>query len=266
LRLLFIGDIIGKPGRVMVKHHLAKIREKYSVDFVVANYENTSHGFGMTPKNYKEIKNAGIDVMTGGNHSFDKKEIFQLLENEPILRPLNMYEELPGRGIFVDEDKKLAIISLMGDFAMPRFENPFRIIEKYVDELHKKGYTIFVDFHAEATAEKRTMFLMLKNRISALVGTHTHIGTDDLLIDNGAGYLTDIGLTGCFDNVIGMSAVEPLQRCKTGFSKKYDVVDNCKKIFQAVIFDFEGQKCVDAFKLKAYDFEEEFISQKAFRL
>jgi len=247
----------------MVKHHLPKIREKYSVDFVVANYENASHGFGMTPKNYKEIKNSGIDVMTGGNHSFDKKEIFPLLDSENILRPLNMYEELPGKGIFVDEDKKIAIISLMGDFAMPRFENPFRIIESHLIEL--ENYVKFIDFHAEATAEKRTMFLMLKDKISALVGTHTHIGTDDLIIDNGAGYLTDIGLTGCFDNVIGMSKIEPIQRCKTGFSKKYDVVDECKKIFQAVVFDFEGQKCVDAFKLKAYDFEEEFISQKALK-
>jgi len=264
LRLLFIGDIIGKPGRVMVKHHLPKIKEKYSVDFVVANYENVSHGFGMTPKNYKELKNSGIDVMTGGNHSFDKKEIFDLLENEPILRPLNMYEELSGKGIFVDESKKLAIISLMGDFTMPRFNNPFRVIESYIQEL--EDYVIFIDFHAEATAEKRAMFLMLKNKISALVGTHTHIGTDDLVIDKGVGYLTDIGLTGCFDNVIGMSEVEPLQRCKTGFSKKYDVVDECKKIFQAVVFDFDGKKCINAFKIKAYDFEEEFVSQKAFRL
>jgi len=264
LKLLFIGDIVGKPGRVMVKHHLPKIKKKYNIDFVVANYENASHGFGITPKNYKELKNTGIDVMTGGNHSFDKKEIFPLLENEPILRPLNMYEELPGKGIFINEDKKIAIISLMGDFAMPRFDNPFRIIEKSFQGL--EDYVKFVDFHAEATAEKRAMFLMLKKKISALVGTHTHIGTDDLIIDNEVGYLTDIGLTGCFDNVIGMSEIEPLERCKTGFSKKYDVVDNCKKIFQAVVFEFEGTKCIEAFKIKAYDFEEEFISQKAFKL
>jgi len=264
LRLLFIGDIVGKPGRMMVKHHLPKIREKYKIDVVVANYENASHGFGIMPKNYKELKNTGIDVMTGGNHSFDKKEIFPLLEEEAILRPLNMYEELPGKGIFVDDEKKIAIISLMGDFAMPRFDNPFRIIERHLEGL--EDYVKFVDFHAEATAEKRAMFLMLKDKISALVGTHTHIGTDDLIIDNEAGYLTDIGLTGCFDNVIGMSEVEPLQRCKTGFSKKYDVVDNCKKIFQAVVFEFEGSKCKEAFKIKAYDFEEEFISQKALKL
>jgi metallophosphoesterase (TIGR00282 family) len=223
LRLLFIGDIVGKPGRIMVKHHLPKIKKKYNIDFVVANYENASHGYGLTPKNYKELKNSGIDVMTGGNHSFDKKEIFEIFKQDnSVLRPLNMYEELPGKGIFVNEEKKIAVISLMGDFAMPRFNNPFRIIEKYIIELN--DYVKFIDFHTESTAEKRAMFLMIKNQISTLVGTHTHIGTDDLVIDNGEGYLTDIGLTGCFDNVIGMSEKEAIERAKTGFSKKFDVV------------------------------------------
>ena len=250
----------------MVKYHLPKIRQKYNIDFVVANYENVSHGFGITPKNYKEIKNAGIDVMTGGNHSFDKKkEIESIFENDnTILRPLNMYDENAGNGVYIDEDKKLVIISLMGQFGMPLFDNPFRVINEKIKKY--KGYNIFIDFHAESTAEKRAMFLMLKDKIAALVGTHTHIGTDDLLLDNGCGYLTDIGLTGCFDNVIGMSEVEPIQRFTTGFSKKFDVVDKCKKIFQAVVFDIENNKCKDAFKIKVYDFEEEFISQKAYKL
>ena len=262
MRLLFIGDIVGKPGRVMVKHHLPKIRQKYNIDIVVANYENTSHGFGIIPKNYKELKNAGIDIMTGGNHSFDKKEIIELFkQDEKLLRPLNMYEETPGRGIYIDENLKLAVISLMGQYGMPIFDNPFRIIEKEIAKL--KGYSIFIDFHAESTAEKRALFLMLKDKISAIVGTHTHIGTDDLMIDK-AGYLTDIGLTGCFDNVIGMSEIEPIERLKTGFSKKYDVVDKCKKIFQAVVFEIEDNRCLDAFKIKAYDFNEEFISQRAY--
>jgi metallophosphoesterase (TIGR00282 family) len=264
MRLLFIGDIVGKPGRVMVKHHLPKIKEKYKIDFVVANYENTSHGYGITKKNYKEIKKAGIDVMTGGNHSFDKVDIKELLLSEPILRPLNMYEEIEGKGVFVEEKLGLVVISLMGQFGMPLFDNPFRVIEKVVDKY--KGYTIFIDFHAEATAEKRAMFLMLRDRISALVGTHTHIGTDDLIIDNGAGYLTDIGLTGCFDNVIGMREVEAIERFKTGFSKKFDVVDKCRKIFQAVVFEFRDSRCIDAFKIKAYDFEEEFITFSSFSL
>ena len=266
MRVLFIGDIVGKPGRQMVKYHLPKIREKYNIDFVIANYENTSHGFGITPKNYKEIKNAGIDVMTGGNHSFDKKQEIELLfkTEDSILRPANIYDEIIGKGYYVKEELKLVIISLMGQFGMAIFENPFRKIKEIVSKF--EGYTIFIDFHAEATAEKRAMFMMLKDKISALVGTHTHIGTDDLIIQNGVGYLTDVGLTGCFDNVIGMSEKEAIEKFTTGFSKKFDVVDKCKKIFQAVVFDFENQKCVEAFKIKAYDFEEEFISQKAFRI
>ena len=265
MRLLFIGDIVGKPGRQMVKHHLPIIKQKENIDIVVANYENTSHGYGLVPKNYKELKNTGIDILTGGNHSFDKKkEILEIFKNDKaVLRPMNMYEENAGNGFFIDEKNKLVVISLMGQFGMPIFDNPFRVMKKEIKKF--KGYNIFIDFHAESTAEKRAMFLMLKNEISALVGTHTHIGTDDLLIDK-AGYLTDIGLTGCFDNVIGMSEVEPIERFLTGFSKKFDVVDKCKKIFQAVIFDIEDNRCKDAYKIKAYDFEEYFISQKAYKM
>jgi len=263
LRLLFIGDIVGKPGRVMVKHHLPKIKKKYNVDFVIANYENASHGYGITPKNYKEIKNAGIDVMTGGNHSFDKREIEPFLEIEPILRPINMYKENKGKGVFIDEKNKLAIISLMGQFGMPIFDNPFRVIKKEIEKL--KNYNIFIDFHAESTAEKRAIYLMLEENIIGLIGTHTHIGTDDLTIQNGSLYLTDVGLTGCFDNVIGMSKIEPIERGLNGISKKFDVVDNCTKIFQAIIFDIEENRCVDAFKIKAFDFQEEFISQRVIK-
>jgi len=264
LRVLFIGDIVGKPGRIMVKHHLPKIKKKYNIDVVIANYENASHGYGITPKNYKELKNAGIDIMTGGNHSFDKKkEIESLFEGEAILRPLNMYKEIKGSGVYIDKSKNLVVISLMGQFGMPIFDNPFRIIKEEIKKY--KGYNVFIDFHAESTAEKRAMFLMLKDKIAALVGTHTHIGTDDLIIDK-AGYLTDIGLTGCFDNVIGMSEIEPIERFLTGFSKKFDVIDNCKKIFQAVVFDLENNVCKDAFKIKAYDFEEEFVSQIGFKI
>ena len=265
MKILFIGDIIGKPGRQMIKYHLPIIKQKENIDIVIANYENTSHGYGITPKNYKELKNAGIDIMTGGNHSFDKKkEIESIFEiDDTIIRPLNMYQENAGNGFFIDEQHKLVIISLMGQFGMPIFDNPFRVIKKEIKKF--KGYNIFIDFHAESTAEKRAMFLMLKDKISALVGTHTHIGTDDLLIDK-AGYLTDIGLSGCFDNVIGMSEIEPIERFITGFSKKFDVVDKCKKIFQAVVFEIEDNVCLDAYKIKAYDFEEYFISQKAYKL
>ncbi|NPA55453.1 MAG: YmdB family metallophosphoesterase [Epsilonproteobacteria bacterium] len=263
MRLLFIGDIVGKPGRRMIQYHLPKIRQKYNIDVVVANYENVSHGFGMSQKNYQEMRNSGIDIFTGGNHSFDKKEIIELMQTEPILRPINMYEETAGSGVFVDEKHKLAVFSAMGMFGMPIFENPFRVLLKEVKKY--QDYNIFIDFHAETTAEKRALFLLLKDHIAALVGTHTHIGTDDLMIER-AGYLSDIGLSGCYDNVIGMNEKEAIQRFLSGFSKKFDINDKCKKIFQAVVFDIEHNSCYDAFKLKAYDFQEEFISMRARKL
>jgi metallophosphoesterase (TIGR00282 family) len=267
MKILFIGDIVGKPGRQMVKHHLPIIKVKYEIDFVIANYENASHGFGLTTKNYKELKNSGIDVMTGGNHTFDKrKEIIEVLKSdESVLRPCS-YFEAEGKCVYKAEinNEKIAIINLMGIFSMPYGRNPFIDAKEIVENLINEGYrNIFIDFHAEATAEKQAMFMMLKEKISAIIGTHTHVGTDDLEINQGCCYLTDIGLTGCRDNVIGMKEDVPIKRFLTGLGGHYDVPDNCKKLFQAVVVDIQEGNSVEAFKLKAYDFEEAFISQEA---
>jgi len=264
MRLLFIGDIVGKPGRQMVKHHLPLVKKRYNIDFVIANYENASHGFGLTHKNYKELKNSGIDVMTGGNHTFDKKkEIIELLKNdESILRPCSFFEA-EGSCVYRGEinDEKVAIINLMGIFSMPYGRNAFIDAKEIVEKLKSEGYkNIFIDFHAEATSEKRAMFLMLKGKISAIIGTHTHIGTDDLEINEGSCYLSDVGLSGCRDNVIGMKEDVPIQKFLTSLGGHYDVPDNCKKIFQAVVIELKEGKAIDAFKIKAYDFEEDFIS------
>jgi metallophosphoesterase (TIGR00282 family) len=267
MRVLFIGDIVGKPGRQMIKYHLPIIKQKYEIDFVIANYENASHGFGLTTKNYKELKNAGINVMTGGNHTFDKrKDIIEVLKyDESVIRPCN-YFEAEGNCVYKTEVKneKIAIINLMGIFSMPYGRNPFIDAKDKVENLLNDGYkNIFIDFHAEATAEKRSMFMMLKDKISAIIGTHTHVGTDDLEINNGCCYLTDIGLTGCRDNVIGMKEDVPINRALTGIGGHYDVPDNCKKILQAVVIDMRDGESIESFKLKAYDFEEAFVSQDA---
>ena len=264
MRLGFIGDIVGKPGRKMIKRYLSAIKKELNLDFVVANYENASHGFGLTPKNANELFNAGIDLMTGGNHTWDKKEIIPLLDELPLLRPINYPEGVPGKGYAIIEEHNLAIVNIMGYFAMPMVENPFIAANKIVEILRGEGIEhIFIDFHAEATSEKRAMFLMLKDRISALAGTHTHIGSDDLCIDEGAGYVSDVGLTGCRDNVIGMKADVPIKRFLTGLPGHFDVPDKCKSILQMVVFEFEGGKCKDAFKIKAYDDEGWQIVQKA---
>lgn len=269
MKIGFIGDIIGRPGRQMVQYHLKKIKDDQKLDIVIANYENASHGFGLSEKNAKELFSYGIDIMTGGNHTWDKKDIFPLLENYPILRPINYPLDVPGKGMEIVEinGERLGVINLMGYYSMPMVENPFVYIRNVVNELHILGVkNIFIDMHAEATSEKRALLMMLKDKVSAICGTHTHVGTDDLQIFYGVGYVTDVGLTGCMDNVIGMEESIPIKRFLTGLPGRFDVPNRCKKIFQIVVLELDKGRCKDAYKIKAYDEDSYFISQKAYVL
>ncbi|RUM65624.1 MAG: metallophosphoesterase [Sulfurimonas sp.] len=264
MKIAFIGDIVGRPGRSMVREHLGRLREEHGIDVVIANYENASHGFGLTMKNANELFGYGIDVMTGGNHSWDKKEIIPLFETLELLRPHNYPAEVPGTGLKVYDVKgeKLAVLNLMGHYSMPHTDNAFRLASKCVEDLHVEGVkNIFIDFHAEATSEKRAMLMMLKGHVSAIVGTHTHVGTDDLHIVEGSAYLTDIGLTGCRDNVIGMDAKVPITRFLTGMPGHFDIPKKCKRILQIVIMEFEAGKCIDVFKIKCFDDGRELITK-----
>jgi metallophosphoesterase (TIGR00282 family) len=256
MNILFIGDIVGRPGREMLKEHLGRIRDEHNIDFVIANYENASHGFGLTSKNAKELFSYGVDAMTGGNHTWDKKELIPLLEEEAILRPYNYPEGVPGKGMMVFDvgGEKLAVLNLMGYHAMPMCENPFIKAKEVVAQLHNEGIkNIFIDFHAEATAEKRGMMLLLQGEVSAIVGTHTHVSTDDLHIAANTAYITDIGLTGCRDNVIGMEAKAPLKQFMTGIKTHFDIPKKCKKILQCVIVQIEDGEAITAKKLKVFD-------------
>ena len=259
MRVAFIGDIVGRPGRRIIKENLSKLRDEFNIDFVIANGENASHGFGLTIKNCDELLKCGIDCITGGNHTFDKKkDMFVLLETKPVLRPDNYPKGLTGTGVKVFEVKtsdetieKLAVVNLMGQFSMPTCENPFNWGTEVIKELKEKGVeNIFVDFHAEATSEKRTAFMMFKEDISALCGTHTHVGTDDLQIVDGCAYLTDIGLTGCRDNVIGIDKKIPIQKAKTGIGGHFEVPSSCKSILQIMVVDIEEGNAVKSFKIK----------------
>ena len=266
MKIGFIGDIVGRPGRGMIKKYLQQLRELESLDFVIANYENASHGFGLTKKNAKELFDAGIDVMTGGNHTWDKKEINGLLETMPLLRPINYPEGVPGRGVLTFEvcNEKLAVVNVMGYFGMPMCENPFIATNSIVDILHSKSIkNIFIDIHAEATSEKRALLMMLRHKVSAIIGTHTHVGTDDLIIDSGCAYLTDIGLTGCRDNVIGLDSKVPIKRFLTGLPGKFDVPDKCKAILQMVIIELKNTKAVNAYKIRVYSEGDKEILFKA---
>ena len=256
LTLAFIGDIVGRPGRSMVKEHLKKLREEFGVDFVIANYENASHGFGLTTKNAQELFGAGIDVMTGGNHSFDKKEIAPLFETMELLRPHNYPDAMPGTGVKMYEvnGSRLGVVNVMGHYTMPMADNPFICAQKAVEGLKEEGAeVIFMDVHAEASSEKRAMMMMFQGEVSGIIGTHTHVGTDDFQIAHGTAYMSDIGLTGCRDNIIGMEAKIPLQRFLTGIGGHFNVPDTCKKIFQIAIMNLEDGKCISAKKLKIFD-------------
>ncbi len=268
MKILYIADLVGRPGRFMFKHHISFIKENYNPDVVIVNAENASHGFGLSEKNAKELFNAGVDLFTGGNHSWDKKDIIPFLETKPILRPLNYPKASPGRGVEYLKvgDETLVVINLMGYYCMPMVDNPFTMAVEEVKKLKEKGYkNIFIDFHAEATSEKRALFAMLKSDVSAICGSHTHIGTDDLVIEEGTFYVTDVGLTGCRDNVIGMDTKQPIERFLTGMGGKFDVPNKCKKILQGVIIEIKDGKCIEAFKIKAYDEGNVKISQNALK-
>ena len=266
MRILYFADLVGKPARSILKYHLETIQKEHNIDFTIANAENASHGFGVTKKNAKELFNAGVDLLTGGNHSWDKKEIFDYLESENIIRPINYPEIAPGVGEkrFVVDGSVLVVINLMGHFAMPMVDNPFIMIDKRVRELNNEGITnIFIDFHAEATSEKRALMALLKGRVSAICGSHTHVGTDDLVVDEGTFYVSDVGLSGCRDGVIGMDIKEPLERFLTSVSSKFDVPEKCKRILQGIVLEVKESKVIEAYKIKAYDEDEVFISQRA---
>jgi metallophosphoesterase (TIGR00282 family) len=265
MKIGFIGDIVGKPGRLMLKRHLKRLQQEHFIDFTIANYENASNGFGLTEKNCIELLGYGVDMMTGGNHSFDKKEILDFFHTYPLIRPINYPKKTAGKGIFKTTllGQELAVINLMGHYTMPMVDNPFTTIISTVEELKRQGIKhIVIDMHAEASSEKQTLLHILKNNVSAILGTHTHVATDDLQVVDGCCFLTDVGLTGCRDAVIGMSAEVPIRRFTTGVGGHYDIPDKCKAIFQMVVFELDNNgQCISAQKIKIYDDKPKIVTK-----
>lgn len=261
MKIAFIGDIVGRPGRKIVKEKLQNFKEEHTIDFVIANGENASHGFGLTVKNASELFNCGIDLLTGGNHSWDKKkDILTLLETKPVLRPDNYPKEVPGSGVKIVtiKDKQVAVINLMGLYTMPQVLNPFTHALELIEKLHQQNiFHILIDFHGEVTSEKRVLMQLLKGKVSAICGTHTHVGTDDLEITEGTFYVTDIGLTGCRDNVIGMDSKIPIQKALTGLGGHFEVPNSCKSVLQIVVVELnENAQAIDGYKYKLFDNKE----------
>lgn len=256
MRVGFIGDISGSFGREIIASNLQKLKELYMIDFVVANYENASHGVGLVKKHANELLSYGIDVMTGGNHTWDKKDILNFIDILPILKPLNSSPLSKGRG-FLKVDvlgKEVVVISLMGHYTMGLVDNPFPMIVALVDKLKREGIKhIIIDFHAESTAEKYTMLYLLKEKVSAILGTHTHVGTDDLQIFDGCCFVSDVGLTGCRDQMLGVNRKEPIERSLFGYSEAFRPAKKCKTILQMILFTLNDDgRTIEAKKIKLF--------------
>lgn len=232
--VLAIGDIIGRPGRRAVKELLPDLKQKYGVNLVIANAENAAGGLGLTPATAEELLGAGVDVLTSGNHIWAQKEIIPYLEGEmPILRPLNYPPGVPGRGYITSN--QAVVVNLMGRTFIGDFDCPFRAMDKLLAELVPRPAVIIVDFHAEATSEKMALGRYLDGRVSAVLGTHTHVGTiDTQILRQGTAYVTDIGMTGPADSVIGDDTDAVIRRFLT-MMPHHLAVGKGKVIFNAIL-------------------------------
>lgn len=244
MRILFVGDVVGKIGRRMLNENLKQLKRETRVQLAIVNGENAAHGKGITKRTYKEILTAGADFITLGNHAFAKKEVFELFnEDAKMIRPLNYPEGTPGMGyktINVN-GKSLMIINLQARSFMMNIDCPFRKIDELLKSQICDHY--IVDFHSETTSEALAMGYYLDGRVDAVVGTHTHVQTNDAQrLDNGTLYITDVGMTGFRQGILGINKTEVIERFITGLPVKHEVPDYGKGTLNAVILDFQTKK------------------------
>src|SRR5947209_7365568 len=223
MRILFIGDIVGRSGRAILLDRLGVLVREWKLDFVALNGENAAGGFGITEAIYQEFVDAGADVITGGNHSWDQKEALVFIERAPrLLRPINYPAGTPGRGVAVIEAKngaRVLMLNAMGRIFMDPLDDPFAAVERELAacQLRQAADAIIVDIHGEATSEKQAMAHFCDGRVSLVVGTHTHVPTaDHQILPRGTAYISDVGMTGDYDSIIGMQKEEPMRRFTTG--------------------------------------------------
>ncbi|MDD2679182.1 MAG: TIGR00282 family metallophosphoesterase [Candidatus Omnitrophica bacterium] len=240
MKILFIGDIVGSPGRRAVEQLLPGLIEEHSLDFVIANAENASGGSGIIPKVAEELFNSGVDVLTSGDHIWKRKEIFELISHEKrILRPLNFPSLAPGRGSNIFKSKKgksVGVINVNGRVFMEALESPFTTALAAREELAKETKIIIVDIHAEATSEKIALGWYLDGKVSAVLGTHTHIQTaDERILPQGTAYLTDVGMCGPYDSVIGRKVDQVLERFLTAIPVRFEVAEGNIQLHAAVL-------------------------------
>ncbi len=240
MRILFIGDIVGRPGRDLVRQGLAGLVEYHSIDFVIANAENSAAGFGITRENGEQLLDYGVDVMTSGNHIWDKKEALDYIGIEPrLLRPANYPAGAPGNGSYVARTrggKTVGVINGMGRVFMLNIDDPFVVIKREIEAMRQRTRIIFVDFHAEATSEKIAMGWHLDGLVTAIVGTHTHVQTaDERILPKGTAYLTDAGMTGPHDSIIGVEIDAALGRFLTALPQKFETATGNPRLNAVIV-------------------------------
>lgn len=244
MNILVIGDVVGKVGVDAVKANLPKLKEKYNIDLTIVNGENSAEGMGITLKIAETLYDAGADVITMGNHTWGKKDIFSFIDEEArIIRPLNYAEGLPGKGVYITtkNSKKIAVIDLIGRINVGgNFDSPFEVASREIDKLKAEGVEIFiVEIHAETTAEKIALGYYLKGKANIVYGTHTHVQTaDEKIYDTGLGYITDIGMTGPKDSIIGMHPEAALKRFLTQIPERYSCAEG-EAMLNAVVFEID---------------------------
>lgn len=246
MNILAVGDIVGEIGVKELQKRLQKVKQKYNVDFTIVNGENAAEGMGITEKNFKDILAAGADTVTMGNHTWGKKEIFKFIDNPKLIRPANYPKEVCGKGynVYRCKDKKIAVINALGRAEINiMLDNPFAVVKDIVDRIKNEVDIIMFDFHAEATAEKKAMAYYLDGDITAIFGTHTHTQTaDEQILENGTAFITDIGMTGPKNGVIGMDKDAALKRFITSLPEKYKIASG-EAIFNSVLFEIDDKTC-----------------------
>jgi len=237
MKILFMGDIVGKPARIYLREYLAGIKKDLGVEFVVANGENSAGGSSITPQTAKEIFASGVNIITTGDHIFKKKESKEVLETMDVIRPLN-YGALAWGGGYIIKDK-IAVVNLLGRVFMQPVDCPFKAIRDALGAIRLKANIIIVDMHAEATSEKLAMGYFLAGKVSAVLGTHTHIPTaDERIIDDFTAYITDVGMTGSFDSILGREKHQIIERFLTGMPVRFNLAQDDVRL-QGVVIDID---------------------------
>lgn len=247
MKILVIGDIIGSSGVKKVVDTIPNFKKENNIDFVIANAENSADGMGITVKIFEDLKKANVDVMTMGNHTWGKRDIFNIVDEPQLIRPANYSKGVPGKGynIYECKGKKIAIINLIGrvDIAVLS-ENPFLIVKEILKEIKEKADIIIVDFHAEATAEKIAMGYFLDGKVTCVYGTHTHVQTaDETILKGGTAYITDVGMTGPIESVIGMDVEASLKRFVTTLPERYKMSSDKNVMMNGIILDIDDETC-----------------------